>query len=384
MCFGEKHLFVDFRAGFQGRKMIRVGIVGFGMGARVFHAPLVSSVDGLELAAVVERTTNNAAQRYPAITTYRSLDALLADASLDLIVVSTPTGTHFEVARQILQAGKHVVVDKPMSVTSAEIAQLIELAAAQQVLLIPFHNRCWDSDFQTIQKLLHEGSLGRLVYFESRFDRWRSARPTERLWKEDPSLGGGVLLDLGTHLADQALVLFGKPEAVDAQIICEREWARANDAFTLRLRYPGFSVVLATNSLSAPPSPRFHLRGARGNYWKSGLDPQEAALNKIVLITDHAWGQESPAQWGTLHVDVDGAMITRPIAPIPGDYRLYYAAVRDALLGKAPAPVTALDAWRVARLLEWAVESSAQRREIPCDWVGEPTNRHETTAEVQS
>jgi scyllo-inositol 2-dehydrogenase (NADP+) len=352
--------------------MIRVGIVGFGMGARVFHAPLISSVNGLELAAVVERTTGNAAQRYPHITTYRSLDALLADSSLDLIVVSTPSGTHFEIARQILDAGKNVIVDKPMSVTSAEIAQLIQLAAARHVFLIPFHNRRWDSDFQTIQKLLHESSLGRLVFLESRFDRWRIALPTARLWKEDPSLGGGVLLDLGTHLVDQVLVLFGKPEAVEAQILCEREWARANDAFILRLRYPGLTVIVAANSLSAPPGPRFHLRGTKGNYWKSGLDPQEAALNKITRIEDPAWGQEPPADWGSLHIDVDGAMITRPVAPIPGDYRLYYAAVRDALLGKSPVPVSAVDAWRVARLLEWGVESSSQRREIPCDWSDEP------------
>jgi scyllo-inositol 2-dehydrogenase (NADP+) len=366
--------------------MIRVGIVGFGMGARVFHAPLASSVAGLELAAVVERTTNNAAQRYPGIATYRSLDALLADASLDLIVVSTPSGTHFEIARQILDAGKNVIVDKPMSATSAEIAQLIQLAAARHVFLIPFHNRRWDSDFQTIQKLLHEDSLGRLVFLESRFDRWRIAPPTARLWKEDPSLGGGVLLDLGTHLVDQALVLFGKPEAVDAQVLCEREWARANDAFTLRLRYPGLppqrpgpvaggpglTVVVAANSLSAPPGPRFHLRGSKGNYWKSGLDPQEAALNKITRIEDPAWGQEPATDWGSLHIDVDGAMVTRPVAPIPGDYRRYYAGVRDTLLGKSAAPVAAVDAWRVARLLEWAQESSAQRREIPCDWSDEP------------
>jgi predicted dehydrogenase len=352
--------------------MIRVGIVGFGMGARVFHAPLISSVDGLELAAIVERTTNNAAQRYPTIATCRSLDELLADSSFDLIVVSTPSGTHFEIARQILDAGKNVIVDKPMSVTSAEIAQLIQLAAARHVFLIPFHNRRWDSDFQTIQKLLHEGSLGRLVSLESRFDRWRTAPPTARLWKEDPSLGGGVLLDLGTHLVDQSMVLFGKPEAVDAQILCERDWARADDAFTLRLRYPGLTVVLAANSLSAPPGPRFHLRGTKGNYWKSGLDPQEAALNKITRIEDPAWGQESPADWGSLHIDVDGAMITRPVTPVPGDYRLFYAAVRDALLGKSPAPVAAVDAWRVARLLEWAQESSSQRREIPCNWSDEP------------
>jgi predicted dehydrogenase len=259
-----------------------------------------------------------------------------------------------------------------VAVASAEVAQLMELAESRRVLLVPFFNRRWDGDFLTIQRLLGEGSLGRLVYFESRFDRWKPEQPTDRLWKEDPTAGGGVLLDLGTHIADQALTLFGKPEAVAAELLCERSWARADDAITVRLRYSGFSVVLGANCLSEPPGPRFHLRGDKGNYFKLGLDLQEAALNRITRIEDPAWGQEPPAEWGIVKVDVDGAIVTRPVEPIPGDYRLYYAGVRDALLGKAPAPVPAVAAWRVARLLEWAVESSEQRREIVCDWSEEP------------
>jgi len=348
--------------------MIRVGLVGFGMAGRVFHAPLISSVAGLQLAAVVERSQDKAAQRYPKITTYRSLKAILADNSLDLFVVATPSGTHFDVAKQILEAGKNVIVDKPMSTKSVGIANLMKIARSTGSMLIPFHNRRWDSDFQTIRQLLGEKSLGRLVALESRFDRWRPTQPTDRLWKEDPSLGGGVLLDLGTHLADQALALFGKPESVSADLRCERDWAKAVDAFTIRLRYPGLLVTLGSNSLSAPPGPRFVLRGAKGNYSKSGLDPQEAALSLITRIEGPNWGQEPPNAWGTLTVDERGSIISRPVKPIPGDYRLYYAAVRDAILGKSALPVTALDAWRVARLLEWAGQSSELRREIECDW----------------
>jgi predicted dehydrogenase len=357
--------------------MIRVGLVGFGMAGRVFHAPLISSVEGLELAAVVERHTDAAAERYPGITAYRSLEELLKDDSLGLLVVATPSGTHFQVARQILEAGKNVVVDKPMAVASAEIAQLMELASARGVLLAPFYNRRWDSDFQTVQKLLHEGSLGRLVHLESILDRW-SPGSTRRPWKDDPAQGGGVLLDLGTHLADQALVLFGKPEAVSADVIRERDSLHepenkgSNDSFTLRLRYPTFSVTLGANCLSSLQRPRFHLRGTKGNFWKNGLDPQEAALNKITRIADPTWGQEPAANWGILSVDVDGGMVTRPVAPVPGNYRLYYAGVRDALLGSSPAPTTALEAWRVGRLLEWAAESSDKRREILCNWSEEP------------
>ena len=351
--------------------MIRVGLVGFGMGGRVFHAPLISSVEGLQLAAVVERNSDSAAERYPGIQTYRSLDAMLGDPSLDLFVVTTPSGTHFQLARQILEAGKSVVVDKPVATTSAEVAQLIALAAVRNVHFIPFHNRRWDSDFRTIQKLIHEDLLGRLVHFESIFDRWRPVSKG-RAWKEDPAQGGGALLDLGPHLCDQALTLFGKPDAVSTDVLRERDGEGSVDAFTLRLRYPRFSVSLATNALAAMARPRFYLRGTKGNYCKWGLDLQEAALNKVTRIDDTAWGIEPVAKWGTLCIDVDGGTVTRPIPPIPGDYRLYYAAVRDALLGKGPAPVTGLDAWRVARLLEWAAESSEKRCEVTCNWSQEP------------
>jgi len=352
--------------------MIRVGLVGFGMAGRVFHGPLLSSVEGLELAAVMERTSNKAVERYPGITVYRSLEAMMADASLQLFVVATPNGTHFAVAKEILSAGKNVVVDKPMAVTPAEAAELIGLARKHNVLLMPFHNRRWDSDFLTVKKLLDEGSLGRLVSFESRFDRWRPGPLTERLWKESADAGGGTLLDLGPHLADQALVLFGKPEAVSADVLREKDGPGVNDGITIRLRYPGLMITLGANGLSLPAGPRFHLRGTGGGYLKYGVDPQEAALNKVKRIDDPTWGQEAATSWGVLHVSVDCTTVSRPVAALAGDYRRFYAGVRDALLGKAPTPVAALDGWRVAQLLEWAAESSAERREIMCDWSQEP------------
>ena len=351
--------------------MIRVGLVGFGMASRVFHAPLLSSVEGLELAAVMERSTNKAAERYPGITVYRSLEAMLADKSLGLFVVATPNATHYEIAKQILSAGKNVVVDKPMTLTSAEAAELIGLARKHKALLAPFHNRRWDSDFLTIQRLLHEGVLGRLVALESRFDRWRPARLTERLWKENVD-SGGMLQDLGPHLVDQPLALFGKPEAVSAEVLRERDGAGPNDSFTIRLRYPGLIVTVASNLLSLKAGPRFRLRGTRGGYVKKGVDPQEAALSKITRIEDPAWGREPSAAWGLLYVDIDGGSVSRPVPAVTGDYRLYYAGIRDALLGKAPAPVAGIDGWRVARLLEWVAESSEKRREIACDWSEEP------------
>jgi predicted dehydrogenase len=218
---------------------------------------------------------------------------------------------------------------------------------------------------------LHEGALGRLVALESRFDRWRPARMTERLWKEGVD-SGGMLQDLGPHLVDQPLALFGLPESVSAEVLRERDGAGPNDSFTIRLRYPSLIVTVASNLLSLKAGPRYRLRGTRGGYIKKGVDPQEAALTKITRITDAAWGQEPSSVWGLLYVDIDGGSVSRPVPAVTGDYRLYYAGIRDALLGKAPAPVTGVDGWRVARLLEWAVESSEKRREIVCDWSQEP------------
>jgi len=352
--------------------MIRVGLVGFGMAGRVFHAPIISSVEGLELAAVVERTTDNAAQRYPGITTYRTLEELLADSSIKLVVVATPNATHYDFALQALEAAKNVVVDKPAAVSSAQISQLVQLAGGIGIQYIPFHNRRWDSDFLTIQKVLHEKFLGQAVYFESTLDRWRP-NPSTRAWKDDPDQGG-ILLDLGTHLVDQPLALFGPPESLGAEVLRERDGEGANDSFTLRLHYlTGAAVTLSANSLSSLARPRFHLRGTKGNYWKWGVDPQEAALNKIVRIESTAWGKEPPDHWGTLCVDTDGSMVTQPVEPIHGDYRLFYAGVRDALLGHGSnPPVAAVDAWRTARILEWALESSKAHRDIECDWSAEP------------
>lgn len=351
--------------------MIRVGLIGFGMAGRVFHAPLISSVEGLELAAVVERHSDEAAKRYPGIRTYRSLEDMLADNSLDILVVATPSGTHYQVARQALEAGKNLVVDKPVAAHSAEVAGLIHLAAERNLKLIPFHNRRWDSDFLTVQKLVQEGVFGRLVHLESRMDRWNPGA-TRTAWKNDPAQAGGTLLDLGSHLTYLALVLFGKPAAVGAEVLRERDGDGANDAFTVRLRYTNFRVTLGANSLSSPPGPRFVVRGTKGSFRKKGLDPQEAALNQVTRIIDPDWGKEPASQWGMLHVHVDGGMVTRPVESIPGDYRKFYQGVRDAMLGKAAPPVPAIEAWQTARVLEWAQESSERHCEIDCDWTGEP------------
>ena len=352
--------------------MIRVGLVGFGMAGRVFHAPLISSVEGLELAAVVERKSDHAAERYPGIATYRSVDDLVADTSIKLVVVATPNASHFSIAMQALEAAKNVVVDKPLALSSDEIRQLAELAGGIGLQLFPFHNRRFDNDFQTLRKVMDDHLLGRLVHCQSNFDRWRPGLST-RAWKEE-SDQGGLLFDIGTHLVDQTLVLFGLPAAVSAEVRRERDGEGSSDSFTIRLMYmTGFSATLGSNLLSSLAGPRFHLRGTRGNFWKWGLDPQEDALGKITKIEDAEWGNEPAESWGTLSVDGDGGLSTKSIPSEIGDYRRFYAGVRDALLGNPSKNLaTATDAWRGARILEWAKQSSEEHREIECDWSGEP------------
>jgi predicted dehydrogenase len=346
--------------------------VGFGLAGRAFHAPVISAVEGLELAGVVERSTHRAADAYPGIAVYPSLEAMLGDASLHLIVIATPTPSHLELAVQALEAGRHVVVDKPAGVDSSQIATLMACAKARERLCIPFHNRRWDNDFRTLRQLLHEQKLGRVIQLDSTFDRWKPNANPETVWRESDAPGSGILLDLGTHQVDQVLQLFGLPLAVSAYLARERDRAVAIDSYSLRLRYPHATATVSGNNLAAIPRPHFLVRGTRGNFVKWSLDPQENALRQKGRITEPGWGIEPPSDWGTLAVDVDGCMVSQPVPSIPGDYRLFYAGVRDALLGKSAPPVLPIEAWRVARILEWAEQSSLEGREIPCDWTEEP------------
>ncbi len=350
----------------QISEIIRAGVVGYGLAGRVFHAPFLTAVPGLELAAIVERTARNAQTLYPNIQTYPSLDQLLEDDSINLIVIATPNQTHAPLAKQALRAGRHVVVDKPTAIHASEIEELIALATTQKRLLIPFHNRRWDGDFKTLRQLLESSSLGRLVHFQSTFDRWRPA-PKRDVWREDGSPGGGLLLDLGTHLVDQALQLFGNPHSLGADLARERDHAITEDAFTLRLYYPGLIVELSATALAPQPRPRFSARGTHGSFLKWGLDPQENRLRADPKVIDPNWGTEPESAWGTLTLETNATLRPQKIETQPGDYRAYYAQVRDAILGKTPPPVLATDALKVARILEIARASSASGQILPCN-----------------
>jgi scyllo-inositol 2-dehydrogenase (NADP+) len=350
----------------------RCGVVGFGLAGRVFHTAVIDAVPGLDLAAIVERRGDQAAQAYPGVRIFRSLDALLADGDVDLVVVATPNATHFPFARQSLQAGKHVVIDKPFTVTSGEAAELIELAGGQRRLLAVYQNRRWDGDFLTVRRLLAAGELGELASFISRFDRFRPQR-TPDAWREQGP-GAGLLFDLGPHLIDQAQVLFGKPEAIFADVRSERPGGEADDAFDIRLYYPNVAVTLHCTCLAAMPMTRFEVRGSRATYRKLGLDPQEDRLRAGDLFQTEPWGLEPESEWGTLtESGADGQAVNKRVPTEAGDYRGFYANVRDALAGRAALAVSPVEAWRTMRLIEWARTSSDERRVVRCQWTGEPT-----------
>jgi scyllo-inositol 2-dehydrogenase (NADP+) len=349
---------------------IGVGVIGFGLATRVFHAPFVSAVPGLKLHMIVERSSNGAAQAYPVARIARSVEDLLADPEISLVVVATPNQTHYTLAKQALLAGKHVVIDKPFAATSAEARELIDLASAHSLVLAPFHNRRWDGDFLTVKKLLADGSLGRLVTFESHFDRYRPIL-REGTWKEASGAANGLLMDLGPHLVDQVVALFGMPKTITASVRTDRDNTKIEDAFDIALGYDGLLAWCRSSMLACDASPRFLLHGTAGSFKKYGLDPQEPAIvagARVPPMGEANWLLEPEELWGTLTVapvlEDPGTLVKTTVKTQPGDYRPYYANVRDAILGNAALDVPSEAGFNTVRLLELARVSSAERRTI--------------------
>ncbi len=347
---------------------IGVAVVGFGLAGRVFHAPFVSAVPGLRLRAIVQRTGDTAGRAWPEARVMRSVEEALGDAEVQMVVVATPNETHFAMARRALEAGKHVVVDKPFAATGGEARELIEMARERGLVLAPFHNRRWDGDFLTVEKLLWEGVLGRVVTFESHFDRFRPV-PRAGTWKEAGSSANGMLWDLGPHLVDQALALFGLPVSIEASVRRDREGTAIEDAFDITLLYAGMRVFCRATMLAAIAGPRFLVHGTRGSYRKWGVDPQEPALvsggaRVPRLGTDEVWLEEEEEAWGELAVAPEPerpeVLDRTRVRTEAGDYRGFYANVRDAVLGRAELRVPAEVGWRVIRMLEMARESSRE------------------------
>jgi len=349
--------------------MIAAGLIGFGLAGRAFHAPVIRAVPGLRLAAILQRSGGEAAKLYPDVRIVRNVEEMLAMSDIRLIVVATPNDTHHPIAKQCLAAGRDVVVDKPLATTLEEALDLVKFAQERGRLLTVYQNRRYDGDFQAMQQLVASGRLGRIVRFESNYDRFRPQLKANA-WRERSGPGTGILFDLAPHLIDHALLLFGLPDAVTADIRVERDNAIADDSFDLTLHYAGSLRALLRATMLAPVArPRFILHGTSGAYVKHAFDVQEPKLRDGRLPWNETPSEEEQEEnSGVLTcVGADGAT-EQLIPPAPSDYRSFYANVRDALLGTTKPAVTAQHALNVMRALELARASSSQRCTIP--WRG--------------
>lgn len=351
------------------KKIINTGIIGFGVGGNTFHAPIIATTEGLHISKIRARKESEislAKQRYPNAVITDNADDIINDSDIDLIVIATPNDSHHSLAKQALLAGKHVVVDKPFTITTADADDLIKIAKQQNKILSVHHNRRYDSDFKTIEKLLKANLLGRLVEFESHYDRFRNyLKPGA--WREKDEPGSGILYDLGSHLIDQPLVLFGKPQTIAADIRVQREGTKATDNFELILHYPNLKVTLKAGMLVSQPLPRYILLGDKGSFVKYGLDVQEIALKAgLTPHTKNDWGIEPESVWGNLITEINGVNFSGKIQSEIGDYRGYYENVRDAIADNKPLDVTPEHARNIIRVIELAIQSNNEKRTVDC------------------
>lgn len=333
---------------------IGVGLVGYGMAGASLHAPLITAEPRLELRAVVT------SKHVPGLPVVPTVAALLDDPSVELVVVATPNAVHHDVAAAALDAGRHVVVDKPFTVTTAEADDLIARAGARA--LSAFHQRRWDTDHLTIRRVVDEGVLGRVTTYVGRFDRFKPGGPAR--WTDDDVPGGGVLYDLGAHLIDQALCLFGTPRTVWADLGTQHPAGRTVDYTHVVLGYGDLRAILHAGSLVRAPGPRFEVHGDRGSFVKDGMDGQIAAMLAGGRPGDPGWGEEPAERHGTLTVDVAGLAATARLASVPGDYGAFYREMAAAVRGEGPVPVPAEQAREVIQVVEKAMESSRDGRVV--------------------
>ncbi|CAI0746458.1 oxidoreductase [Serratia ficaria] len=340
---------------------IRVGLVGYGYAGKTFHAPLIAGTPGLALAAVASSDAGKVHADWPSMPVVGEAQALFDDPSIDLIVIPTPNDTHYPLAQQALAAGKHVVVDKPFTLTLSQAQALRQQAQQSGLLLSVFHNRRWDSDFLTLKALLKDGSLGEVVYFESHFDRFRPE--VRQRWREQGGAGSGIWYDLGPHLLDQALQLFGKPDRLLVDLGELRPGARAADYFHALLNYGQRRVVLHATMLAAAESARYIVHGTRGSYIKFGLDPQEDRLKAGERLPQADWGYDM--RDGVVTLSLSDLLAEQPLLNVPGNYPAYYAAIRDAITGAGDNPVPAAEAIAVMELIELGIESARRQQALP-------------------
>jgi len=337
--------------------MIKVGVIGYGMSAKVFHLPLIIDNEQFQLTAICTSQNKIVSEKYPLISTYPTVNEFILHSGVDLVVITTPNDTHFAIVKSCLENGLHVVIEKPVTATSAEAEELVQLAEKHQLTLNVFHNRRWDGDFLTVKKLLNNDSLGEIRLFESHFDRFRPV--ISKKWKEHPGVATGVWFDLGAHLVDQALCLFGLPTSVTASCLALRDNSKTTDYFHVQLHYPELEVILHSSPYAAGPNSRFTIQGTKGCFVKHGLDIQEEQLKKGMLPSQQTFGEDKPEHYGILYSNSkESTTISEEMTTEHGDYPQFYSAIAEAINNGEPVPVSGEDAVNVIKILELAVQSS--------------------------
>ncbi len=336
--------------------VINAALLSFGLSGRVFHAPFLNAHPGFNLAGAWERSRKTLAAHYPAATSYDSFEALLADPAIDLVVVNTPTASHFDYTRRALEHGKHVLTEKAFTTTAAEAMQVEALAEKLGLKLAVFQNRRWDSDFLAVRGVLDDGVLGNIVEANLGFCRFKAGL-SPKTHKEDPGPGAGIVKDLGAHVIDQALLLFGMPEQLFADIGVTRPGSKVDDYFDILLRYDERRVHVRGGYYYRQALPEYSLFGTRGSFMKSRSDVQETQLDQGMRPGDPDYGREPESAAGSLYLDRNGDIESRTVPSPPGNYLEFYEGLYRSIALGAPEPVSAADGVRVMRVIDAAFES---------------------------
>ena len=346
-------------------KKIKVGLVGYGLSGATFHAPLLSVLEEFEVLKVVSSNKEKVLQDLNGVEVVKSLAEVLDDQAIDLVVITTPSGLHYEMAKQSLMAGKHVILEKPMVVETQEAEDLIKIAEEKNLLLSVYHNRRWDNDYLTVKKLVSEGVLGEINTYQVHFDRFR---PEVRdRWREKQGPGSGTLYDLGSHLIDQALQLFGLPKFILADVSAQRENGETDDYFHLILGYEKLRVILHSGSIVPSNGPRFQVHGSKGSFIKYGLDGQEDALKSGKKPIDNSWGADEPEFYGTLNTTDGETVKSETIETVNGSYLTYYQKIAESINDGKSAPVSGQEGLLVIKIIEAAQKSSFEKKAIYLD-----------------
>ena len=343
--------------------IIKTALLSYGMSGKVFHAPFIDCHPGFYLAGAWERSHKNIQYDYPGAVSYPTLQTLLADDTIELVIVNTPTSTHYEYAKLALLAGKHIVVEKAFTTTVAEALELKALAQKLQLKISVYQNRRYDSDFRTVQKIINDNLLGDIIEAEFHFDRYKPiVGPKEH--KETAGPGAGLLMDLGPHLIDEALCIFGMPDAVFADLRTTRPSSQVNDCFDLLLYYPSFRVRLKASSFVREAIAANIIHGKKGSFIKTRADVQEVDLIAGKKPNMPNWGVEPEAAQGLLHTEIDGVVVKKNIVSSVGNYGDYYEGMYQALTTNKPLPVLGDEAINTMMVIEAAIKSSAEKKQI--------------------